>query len=511
MENTMNERKADNETTPLVELRRCTMEFPGVKALSDVSFRLMPGECHGMVGENGAGKSTLSKCITGENHMTGGELYVFGEPIKIPSYSVRESQARGIAIVHQEFTLMGDMTGVENIFVGRYKKKKSGLVDWKALDRRSQELMDFMQCDVNLHIPVKHLRTAERQIVQLAKAILDNPRILIFDELTAVLQEKDIQNIFRIIRVLKSKGMGIIYISHRLDEIFECCDSYTVLCDGRYVHSGAVREIDKPKLIRMMIGRELTNIYPPVNEDLGEVVLEVKDLTAPKAFRSVNLNIRAGEVVGLAGLLGAGKTELVQAIYGNHKITSGQVLVRGKPVHYHHPKQAIVDGMGLVPDERRSLGLNMGFDIKNNTTLPSMHRFQKWGVFLDHAGAAKAAYEVNEKLSLKYHSLWQNVRKLSGGNQQKIVIAKWLLHDSEIFLLDEPTRGIDIGAKFEIYTLIHDLARQGKAVLLVSPEMEELIGLCNRIYIMYEGQIMDEVKGERKTQEVMINSLLGVR
>ena len=509
--NTINPKAEAPAVTPLIELRNCTMEFPGVKALDNVSFTLMPGECHALVGENGAGKSTLSKCITGENHMTEGELYVKGEQIKIPSYGIRESQSRGIAIVHQEFTLMNDLTGVENIFIGRYEKRAGVFVNWKKLERRAEELMEFLQCDVNLHVPVKHLRTAERQIIQLAKAILDNPQIVIFDELTAVLQEKDIQNIYRIINLLKSKGMGIIYISHRLDEIFDCCDSYTVLCDGRYINSGAVKDIDKPKLIQMIIGRELVNAYPPVNEKLGEVVLETQDLTAPKAFEHISIRVRAGEVIGLAGLLGAGKTELVHALYGDHKIVGGKILYHGQEVKIRSPKKAISYGMGLVPDERRTLGLNMSYDIKDNTTLPSMKRFRRLGIFLDHEGAARAAYDINEKLKLKYHSLWQSVRKLSGGNQQKIVISKWMLRDSDIFLLDEPTRGIDIGAKHEIYTLIHELAQQGKAVILVSPEMEELIGLCNRIYIMYEGRIMDEVEGERKTQEVIINSLLGVK
>ncbi len=503
----MSDRNTDK--TPLIEIKNCTMEFPGVKALDGVNFTLMPGECHALVGENGAGKSTLSKCITGENRMTKGELFVKGEAIKIPSYGVRESQKRGIAIVHQEFTLMSDMNGVENIFVGRYEKKH-GFIDWKALNRRARELMDFLQCDVNLHVPVKSLRTAERQIIQLAKALLEEPQIIIFDELTAVLQEKDIQNIFRIVGILKEKGIGIVYISHRLDEVFACCDSYTVLCDGRYINSGKVAEIDNSRLVKMIIGRELANVYPPVNEDLGEVILEVKDLTAPRAFRNINLTVRAGEVVGLAGLLGAGKTELVQAIFGNHKIVSGEILVKGMPVRAKKPYQAIRLGMGLVPDERRTLGLNMKFDIKDNTTLPSMKLFRKWGIFQDHEAEAKAAYDMNEKMNLNYYSLWQNVRKLSGGNQQKIVIAKWILRDTEIFLLDEPTRGIDIGAKFEIYNLIHQLTKQKKAVILVSPEMEELIGLCNRIYIMYEGVIMDEVEGDRKTQEVIINSLLGV-
>ena len=505
--NRMNDRKAD--ITPLIQVKNCTMEFPGVKALSGVDFTLMPGECHALVGENGAGKSTLSKCITGENHMTEGELFVKGEQIKISSYGVRESQSRGIAIVHQEFALMGDMTGVENIFVGRYESN-FGFVDWKALDRHAQDLMNVLQCDVNLHVPIKHLRTAERQIIQLAKALLDDPQIVILDELTAVLQEKDILNIFRIIDTLKEKGIGIIYISHRLDEVFKCCDSYTVLCDGRYINSGHVSDIDNNQLVKMIIGRELANIYPPLNEAVGDVILEVRNLTAPKAFRDINLQVRAGEVVGLAGLLGAGKTELVQAIFGNHKIVSGEVLVKGKAIHVKKPFQAIKLGMGLVPDERRTLGLNMKFDIKDNTTLPSMKRFKKMGIFQDHKAEAMAAFEINNKMRLSYYSLWQNVKKLSGGNQQKIVIAKWMLRDTEIFLLDEPTRGIDIGAKFEIYNLIHELTLKNKAVILVSPEMEELIGLCNRIYIMYEGAITDVVEGDRKTQEVIINNLLGV-
>jgi len=498
------------EALPLVEVKHCTMEFPGVRALDDVSFTLLPGECHGLVGENGAGKSTLSKCITGENRMTKGELTVNGKPIRVPSYSIHESQSLGIEIVHQEFQLMNDMSGLENIFFGHYTTRL-GFVDWNALRKRAAELLDFLQCDVNLSVPVKFLRTAEKQIIQLAKAMLSNPKVLILDELTAVLQEKDIQNIFRIIDVLKKRGIGIIYISHRLDEILECCDTYTVLCDGKYVNSGDVADITKPQLIKMIIGRELTQVFPPVNEQFGEMLLEVKDLSAPKAFRNINLQVRAGEVIGLAGLLGAGKTELVHAIYGNHKITGGKILIKGKPVRMRKPKRAIRLGLGLIPDERRMLGLNMLFDIKDNTTLPSMNRFRKLKVFQDHPAELKAAYEINEKLGLSYYSLWQNVKKLSGGNQQKIVIAKWMLRNSDIFLLDEPTRGIDIGAKFEIYKLIGELTRQGKAVILVSPELEELIGLCNRIYIMFEGAIMDIVEGKRKTQEVIINSLLGVK
>ena len=505
----MDNAQAAQRPTPLLEVRNCTMEFPGVKALDNVSFTLMPGQCHALVGENGAGKSTLSKCIIGENRMTSGELYIEGKAVKLSSYSIRESQEKKIAIVHQEFQLMADMTGLENIFVGHYETR-AGFINWKKLEKRARELLEFLQCEVDLSVPVKNLRTAERQIIQLTKALLGQPKVLILDELTAVLQEKDIQNIFRIIGILKSRGIGVIYISHRLDEVFACCDAYTVLCDGRHVGSGEVRDIDKQQLIRMIIGRELTNVYPPINEDLGETILEVRNLTAPKAFSDISLSVRAGEVVGLAGLLGAGKTELVNAIFGNHKIVSGTVLLRGKEVRIHSPRQAIRMGMGIVPDERRLLGLNMLFDIKDNTTLPNLDKFRRAKVFQNLEAEARAAFQINERLNLKYYSLWQTVKKLSGGNQQKIVIAKWMLRDCDIFLLDEPTRGIDIGAKFEIYTLIHQLAQAGKAVILVSPEMEELIGLCNRIYILFEGKLMDRVEGERKTQEVIINSLLGV-
>lgn len=500
----------NTDVEPLVELKHCTMEFPGVRALDDVSFTLMPGECHGLVGENGAGKSTLSKCVIGENRMTAGELYIAGEKIRLASYSVRESQERGIAVVHQEFQLMDDLSGLENIFVGHYHTK-AGFVNWKSLRRRARQLMDFLQSDVNLTVPVRRLRTAERQIIQLAKAVLNNPRILILDELTAVLQEKDIQNIFRIIDILKRQGIGIIYISHRLNEIFECCDAYTVLCDGRHVGSGQVRDIDRPQLIRMIIGRELAGDYPPINTDFGDTVLELKNLSAYSAFRDISLYARAGEVVGIAGLLGAGKTELLQAIFGSHRVVSGDILIKGQKVSIRSPIQAIRKGLGFVPDERRTLGLNMLFDIKDNTTLPSGNRYRKWSFFRDHGAEARAAYEINEKLNLKYYSLWQTVKKLSGGNQQKIVLAKWMLYNCDIFLLDEPTRGIDIGAKYEIYALINELAKAGKAVVVVSPELEELIGLCNRVYIMFEGRMMDRVEGDRKTQDVIIHSLLGVQ
>lgn len=503
-----NEQKIQIDT-PLVEIKSCVMEFPGVRALDGVNFTLMPGECHALVGENGAGKSTLAKCIIGENHMTQGELNICGETINSDTFSVRASQKKGIAVVHQEFQLMNDMTGLENIFIGHYTTK-GPFIDWKTLKEKAAELMEFLQSRVNLNVPVRYLRTAEKQIIQLARAIMFESKVIILDELTAVLQEKEIQNIFRIIRVLKEKGIGIVYISHRLDEIFEVCDSYTVLCDGKYVNSGKVKDVDKPKLISMIIGRQLTQVYPNINNTQNEVLLEVRNLCSRNAFKDINLTLHKGEVVGIAGLVGAGKTELINAIFGNHKVDSGEIWIKGKKADLRSPRDAIRNKIGLVPDERKQLGLNMLYNVKDNTILPSIKKFKKFKIFSDHKEEIRAAYDYNEKLQLAYSSLWQGVSKLSGGNQQKIVIAKWMLADTEIFLLDEPTRGIDIGAKVEIYKLIDELTKKGKGVIIVSPELEEVIGLSNRIYIMFEGCIKGAVSGENKTQSVIINSLLGV-
>ena len=493
----------------LLEMKDCKKTFPGVVALDGVHLSVGEGDCLALVGENGAGKSTLCKCITGEYVVDGGELSINGKPVDLSSYGISDSQDSGIAIVHQEFQLMDEMTGLENIFVGHYEN--SGLfIDWKDLEHRAREILDFMHVDVDLNVPVKHLRTAEKQIIQLAKAIRQNARLIILDELTAVLQEKEIENIFRILNILLKRGIGIIYVSHRLEEIFTICNKYTVLCDGKYIGSGYVKDVSKDKLVEMIIGRELSNMYPEFNQEVGEEMVRLKNYTAADgAFKNIDLTVHAGEVVGIAGLVGAGKTELVNAMFGNYKNVSGEMYLRGELKHFRNPEQAIKNGLGLVPDERKQLGLNMIYDIRNNTTMPSWKKFIK-GLFSDHAEEKRQAKEFNDMLKLKYQSVDQLVMNLSGGNQQKVVIAKWLLADCDVFLFDEPTRGIDVGAKFEIYKLIQNLTREGKAVIIVSPELDELIGLSNRIYIMYEGEVKDEVFGDRMKQEEIISSLLGV-
>lgn len=494
------------QTLPLVEVHNARMEFPGVLALDDVSFDLRPGECHALVGENGAGKSTLAKSIIGEYALTSGEIVIGGRPVP-RNFDVRASQAMGVAVVHQEFQLMEEMTALENIYVGNYSKR-GPFIDRRAQRNRADELLRYLDVDIHLDVPVKYLRTAEKQLVQLARALSHEAQVIILDELTAVLPENDIENIFRIVELLKQGGKGIIYVSHRLEEIFQVCDRYTVLMDGRHIKTGEVSELTKPKLVEMIAGRELSQVFPKIEPSSDEVVLEVEGLTSDTFF-DVDMEVRRGEVVGIAGLVGAGKTELLRAIFGDYKVKGGTIRVNGREVSMTSPRVAIRHGLGFIPDERKRLGLNSALDVRKNTTLPSMRKFKKWGVFMDVDAELKQSYETLESLRLRYASLWQPTTKLSGGNQQKIVIGKWLIADTEIFLMDEPTRGIDVGAKSEIYKLIAALTARGKSVVLVSPEIEELLGLSHRIYVLYEGRVRDSFEGERKNQSEIMTSLLG--
>lgn len=509
MTSVANESK-DEHQAPIIEVRGVSRVFPGVKALDNVSLTLSPGECLALVGENGAGKSTLSKIITGVYQPSEGSMIVGGVNVtERGNYDIGMAQEMGVTIVHQELQLIPEMNGIENIFIGRFERK-FGLVDWKAMKRKAEDIMNFLGADIDLTVPVKHLRMAEKQIIQLAKAISVNAKMIIMDELTAVLQEKEITNIYRIIDILKKRGIGIIYVSHRLDEIFEVCDTYAVLVDGRLVHRGKVADVNKDQLVEMIIGRELTQVFPPLNDNIGEVVLETRGLTADKAFRNINLTLHKGEVIGIAGLVGAGKTELLNALFGSFKKSGGEIRLNGRKVSIRCPSDAIAHGIGLVPDERKQLGLVMGFNITHNTTLAAMSKFRRVSLLMDHRRERESTVKVANMMKLNYVSPSQNVSKLSGGNQQKIVISKWLIADSDILIFDEPTRGIDVGAKSEIYKLINKLTREGKSVIIVSPEMEELIGLCHRIYIMFEGEFRGCVSGEDKTQNNIVSKMLGV-
>lgn len=491
---------------PLVELRDCSIIFPGVKALDGVNFKLYPGECHALVGENGAGKSTLCKIICGVYSHYQGELYFCGR--RIVFRSPLHAQRMGVSAVHQELQLVPELSVLENVFLGKFVRSKSGMIDWRTMETKANQIFQFLQVKIDLKVPVKRLRTAEKQIVQLARALNQNARVIILDELTAVLQEKEIENIFRIIRTLKQKGLGIIYVSHRLNEVFQLCDTYTVLCDGRLVKTGRVCEISREEMIRMMVGRDLKKVFPDLNPNIGKIRLEVRDLSS-KAFSNINLSVRAGEVVGIAGLVGAGKTEFLHALFGNLRLQKGKILIDGEEVFIDNPLKAVRRKIALVPDERRTLGLVLDFPVWKNVTLPSMKFFKRARLFMNQKAEREASKKLVRSLRIACSSLEQSVRNLSGGNQQKVVFAKWLLTDVDILLLDEPTRGIDVGAKAEIYQIISELSRKGKAVILVSPELEELMGLCHKIYVMFEGKIKAVISGAEKRQEVLIRYMVG--
>jgi len=491
--------------TPIVELRNVSKTFPGVKALENVSFKIYPGECLALVGENGAGKSTLSKVILGIYEPTTGGILINGKEMT-STYSIKEAQENGLNVVHQELQLVAELTGYENIFLGDFESNY-GFISRKKMKAKAQEILTFIEMTINLNIPVKHLRMAEQQIIQLAKALVVESKLIILDELTAVLQEKDIQNIYRIVNILKEEQISIIYISHRLDEIFEVCDTYTVLVDGNMTGNGYVKDINKDELIEKIIGRELTQVFPTrIELQSSEVVLKVDNLSS-SVLKDISFSLKKGEIIGIAGLVGAGKTELLNAIYGNHPIKSGTIELKGKKVKIKSPLDAISYGIGLVPDERKKLWLAMNFDIKTNMPLASLDKFSNG--FMQKKKEREVSLVNAERMGLRYSNLEQYVVNLSGGNQQKVVIAKWLIADSEILLFDEPTRGIDIGAKSEIYKLINGLANSGKSIIIVSPELEELIGLCHEVHVMFEGKIDKSLQGDAITQENIVNSLLG--
>ena len=492
---------------PLLEVKNCSKSFPGVQALDDVDFKLFPGHCTALVGENGAGKSTLIKIIDGAYQKDMGEIYING--VKVDIKDTKHAQHFGISVVHQELQLIPELNGIENIFLGKCEYRKFHLINWRKLNKKAKEILELLNYGIDLKIPVKFLRTPERQIIQLARALSSDTKILILDELTAMLQEKEIERIYKIIKLLKSRNIGIIYISHRLNEVFDICDRYTVLCDGKLVNSGDVKDINKDKLIEMMIGRTLSKVFPGLNKDIGETTLEIKNLTS-KAYTNINLSVNKGEVVGIAGLVGAGKTELVNSFFGNYKYNSGEIRINRKLIKIDSPVKAIKNSIGLMPDERKRLGLIIDFSITNNVTLPSIRRYKKvLNIFMDKNREKIDTKEYIKSLNISCYSPSQRVVNLSGGNQQKVVLGKWLLKDSNILIFDEPTRGIDVGTKVEIYKIINNLSKKGNSIVIVSAEIEELIGLCHKIYIIFEGKLRGVVSGKNKTQENIIHYIVG--
>ncbi|UWP58282.1 sugar ABC transporter ATP-binding protein [Ruminococcus gauvreauii] len=472
----------------IVEMSNISVEFPGVKALDDVQFELKRGEVHVLLGENGAGKSTIMKVLAGVNTDYKGTVIYKGEEIRCAS--VREQQERGISIIFQETNLLRNLTVAENIFLGRYPKKPSGAVDWKAMHANARSLLDSIHSNVSERAKVSSLSVGQMQMVEIAKAISFDSDIIIMDEPTSALTEVEVKALFHIISQLKAKNVGVVYISHRLEEIVQIGDRVTILRDGKYIQTIPVKDTDVDGLARLMVGRELSEKFPKVRVKPGETLLEVKHLQQKPLLQDISFYVRRGEIVGFYGLMGAGRTELMRAVFGADAYDSGEICVNQTPIRINNCATAKKHGLALLTEDRKQQGLILDFSIQDNISLVNYRKVMN--IFGINPGKEmEVAEKLTESVQTKTPSMKQKVKLLSGGNQQKVVIAKWLNADPEVLIFDEPTRGIDVGAKVEIYKIMNELKQQGKAVIMVSSELPEAIGVSDRLYVMQNGKIMN--------------------
>jgi ribose transport system ATP-binding protein len=488
-------------TELLAEMTGITKSFPGVLALDGVRFELRPGEIHALVGENGAGKSTLVKILAGIYHRDAGTIKVKGREVEIPS--PRAAQDLGISIIHQELNMMGHLSVAQNIFIGREPRRVAPFVlDEKALNEKAAELFASLHLRLDPRARVEDLSVAQQQMVEIAKALSFQSDILIMDEPTAALTDVEIDELFRITRHLRELGHGIIHISHRLEELKQITDRVTVMRDGHYIDTVQTADATIPSIITMMVGRAIFESGPELPENPStDVVLEVRNLNRGRFVRDVSFQLRRGEILGISGLVGAGRTEVVRAIFGADPLDSGEILVHGKPVKIRTPADAVAAGIGYLSEDRRRYGLALDMDVEANVVMASLRRFADRLGLIRFGRTKSAALDFVKRLAIKTPGIGQRVRNLSGGNQQKVVIAKWLAADTEILIFDEPTRGIDVGAKSEIYRLLSDLAKQGKAIIMISSELPEILRKSHRILVMCEGRITGELGAEEATQE----------
>jgi len=485
-------------TSPaLLSMRRVSKEFPGVRALEDVNFEVLPGEAHALVGENGAGKSTLMKILSGALQKDAGEILLDGQPAQITS--PHRAQELGIAMIYQEFNLVPYLGAAENIFLGREPRKWRFFVDWRRMYEWSGEALGRLGVGLDLRQPVRSLSVAQRQMVEIAKALSANARLIVMDEPSATLTEHELQRLFELVRSLKQQGVSVVYISHRLEEIFEVADRVTVLRDGKLIGTFPIGQVDRQDIIRMMVGREIEHRIPKKKAPIGEEILRVEGLSGGPV-KDVNLSVRKGEVVGLTGLVGSGRTELARLIFGADLKTSGTIYLDGKPVEIRSPREAIGRRIGFVTEDRKEQGLIVGLPVRENVTLANLDLVAFWGIIRRDLERAAVRQSI-EALRIRTPSMEQLVRNLSGGNQQKVVLAKWLFTRSKVLLFDEPTRGIDVGAKVEIYQLMNQLAARGVGMLMITSELPEALGMSDRILVMHAGKVAAELKPEEASPE----------
>ncbi len=473
---------------PLLEISGIRKAFPGVVALDNVSFRLKAGTVHALMGENGAGKSTLMKIISGIYTPDKGQILLNGQPITLKSPI--DALGQGIAMIHQELNLMPHMTVAENVWITREPKTRLGFVDHHELKRKTQELFQRLNIDIDPLTEVQELSVASRQMVEIAKAVSWNSDVLIMDEPTSALTEKEVAHLFKIIRSLREQGKGIIYITHKMNELFEIADEFSVFRDGQYIATCASTDVTRDDIIRMMVGREITQMFPKMTVPIGDVVLSVKNLTLEGVFHDVSFDIRAGEILGLAGLVGSGRSNVAETLFGVTPATRGSITVRGQEMVIDRPAKAMAAGMAFLTEDRKDTGCFLCLDIQDNMDLAVLNQryVNKLG-FVQSAELAKDCIDMARRLRVKTPDMQEIIQNLSGGNQQKVLVGRWLLTNPSILILDEPTRGIDVGAKAEIHRLVSELAGQGVAILMISSEMPEVLGMSDRIAVMHEGRI----------------------
>src|SRR5258706_37041 len=487
----------------VLEVKNISKRFGNVEVLHRISFSLRAGEIHALLGENGAGKSTLVKVMTGVHQPDGGEIYLNDNQVHFSN--TRDSRHMGIAAIYQELSLFPDLDVAENIFVGRQPTTKDGRVDWRKIYKESASLLTSLGVSLDLKKKARHLSKAQQQMVEIARAFSINARILIMDEPTSSLTLNEVADLFRVVRRLREQGTGIVFISHRLEELFELADSVTVLRDGNYIDTRPMSEISRDELIRLMVGRSIANLYPTLNVQSGKTVLQVANLSHTGLFENISFELHSGEILGLAGLVGSGRTDLARAIFGVEPPTSGTILVDGQEVGITSPHQAIRLGLAYVPEDRQVHGLIPAMDIVSNVSLPVLEEYASLG-WLQAKAERTAVFGAARQMEVRANNIRQKARELSGGNQQKVGLAKWLSTNPRILILDEPTRGIDVGTKVAVHALMSKLASEGLAILMISSELPEILGMSDRVIVLREGHITGQFTRAEATKEKILSA-----
>jgi rhamnose transport system ATP-binding protein len=493
--------------TPLVELRSVSKTYGGVHAVEDVSFGIAAASTHALVGENGAGKSTLVKILTGVVSPDSGTVLVDGEPHSIGGPSA--AHRLGIVAMYQEPTVFEDLTVAENVFAGRSPRRRFGAVDWKGMRREARRLLEEIGADFAPDAPVRGLSVADRQLIEIAKALSSSARLLIMDEPTAALSLQEVDNLFAVVRRLHDRGVSVVFISHRLEEVSEIADTVTILRDGRHVETRPAAGLSHGEMIRLMVGRSLDALFPKEEAEIGEPVLRAEGLTRRGVFSDVSFEVRRGEIVGLAGFVGSGRTEVARCIFGIDKLDAGTITLEGRPFTPRSPRAALRRGLAYLPEDRLRQGLVQPMSIERNTTMAVLPELSPAGI-LQPRRERRLARTFMERLSIKATSPTQVVRSLSGGNQQKVVLSKWLAVEPRVLILDEPTHGVDVGTKADVHRTISKLAAEGLAILLISSELPEILGMADRVLVIREGRLVGEMSRADATQEAIVQAAAGV-